>query len=301
MATEMCLPPDGGLGPAPGQMAALASGQGAMTHYRLEGPADGRLVVLIHGINDFSFRFDMLAPALAGASFRVLRYDAYGRGWSGTPPGARFDADMHLQQLEELVSHIGAAGTPLSIIAHSMGAITAVLYCASHADQVERLVLMAPAGIMQAPFPGFSLAQKCLQCCSCLLGMVGGSNPPPGDFHDLDDAKVKALSSWNLAWTRAHLGANGGLAFASSAARMPLISLQPAVEALAGAKEKPCTYPVLILRADHDPMVVLREKDIAVYKEALGSRVSDRLISSAAHCFFLERSEETLGALLEFL
>lgn len=43
------------------------------THYRLEGPPEGHLVVLLHGINNFSFSYDLMAPALAAAGYRILR------------------------------------------------------------------------------------------------------------------------------------------------------------------------------------------------------------------------------------
>lgn len=295
MAALVLPPSKGSLGEAPGMLVALPRGYGAQTHYRLDGAAEHPLVILLNGINDFSFRYDLLAPALIAAGKRVLRFDAYGRGWSGTPPGALFDLDMHRRQLEELLEFLGISDGRKILIAHSMGCITAVSYACAHAEKVERLVLMAPAGVMQPPFPGFAAAQKCLRCCTCLLKCLGGGDPPPGDFFQLEDTDVKRLSDWNLEWTRAHLKVNGSIAFATSAAYMPLTSMESHIRSMAD-----CEYDVLLLRADQDPMVILREQDLSIYRTALGPRLSEKLIANTGHCFFLEKHDETLEAILAF-
>lgn len=54
------------LGSPPGRLQELP-GPGsvpARTHYTLTGPADGQLVILVHGINGFCFQFGLLKPAL---------------------------------------------------------------------------------------------------------------------------------------------------------------------------------------------------------------------------------------------
>ena len=51
-------PADGTLGPCPGKIATSG------THYQLDGPADGKLTVLITGIGDFSFKWENLAALL---------------------------------------------------------------------------------------------------------------------------------------------------------------------------------------------------------------------------------------------
>ena len=98
-----------GLGPPPGTILSQPAQEGgaaaAGTHYILDGPQDaGMLVVCIGGINDFSVRFGCLAHALLQGQLgvQVLRYDAYGRGWSSAPRGARFDLAFHVSQLEHV-------------------------------------------------------------------------------------------------------------------------------------------------------------------------------------------------------
>lgn len=246
-------------------------------------------------------RHHSAAVAIVSQSLATLgRYDLHGRGWSPSPPGARYDLAMHVQQLEALLDHIGAGTAPhsRSILAHSMGGVLAVAYCAAHPDLIASLMLLAPAGVMKAPFPGFRVAQAALSCMGCLLSRIGDGDPPPGDFHNLSDPDVAALSEWSLAWIRAHLSANTPVAFASSAARMPLTQMAAQVTRLA---EDGSSYPVLLLTADNDPMVVIRPRDFGIYRQLGQKRLQERVFIGAGHCFFLEQASETHEVLLSFL
>src|SRR4051794_2812976 len=67
---------------APGKFVRLSDG---MTHYRIDGPDSGRTIVLAHGFSVPLYIWDSTAAALASAGYRVVRYDAYGRGFSDRP------------------------------------------------------------------------------------------------------------------------------------------------------------------------------------------------------------------------
>ncbi|MBL3562611.1 alpha/beta fold hydrolase, partial [Rhodovulum sulfidophilum] len=69
---------------APGEIAALPRGR---THLVWEGPAEGPVLVLLHGLTIGSHMLDRLAGGLAARGYRVLRYDLYGRGFSDRPRG----------------------------------------------------------------------------------------------------------------------------------------------------------------------------------------------------------------------
>ena len=56
-----------------------------ITHYKLEGPDDGKVVVLVHGGTVPIWTWDKQVQALNDAGFRVLSYDEYGRGYSDMP------------------------------------------------------------------------------------------------------------------------------------------------------------------------------------------------------------------------
>jgi pimeloyl-ACP methyl ester carboxylesterase len=84
------------------------------------------------------------APLVAdlSRSFRVVTFDPRGAGRSDRPPtGYRFD-----DHLADAVAVLQAAGVGrASLVAGSSGANTAALLAARLPDQVERLVLIAPA------------------------------------------------------------------------------------------------------------------------------------------------------------
>ena len=58
------------------------------THYLLTGPRESpKLAVCVSGIGGLHIYFDAMEPALVAQGFKVLRYDLWGRGWSGPAPG----------------------------------------------------------------------------------------------------------------------------------------------------------------------------------------------------------------------
>ena len=67
---------------APGRFVRLSDG---VTHYDVSGPDTGRTILLVHGFSVPYYIWDSTATALAGAGYRVVRYDEYGRGLSDRP------------------------------------------------------------------------------------------------------------------------------------------------------------------------------------------------------------------------
>lgn len=127
---------------APGAFAILSAGA---THYRLEGPEGGPLVVLIHGLGSPCAIWDGVVPGLNAMGFRTLRYDLYGRGYSDRAP-APHDEGFFVTQLDALLAALGLQG-PLSLMGFSMGGSIATAFAARDADRVEYLALIAPTGM----------------------------------------------------------------------------------------------------------------------------------------------------------
>ena len=127
---------------APGHFADLPRGR---THYRLSGPEDGPLVVLIHGLTTPSFVWTPIADHLNGMGFRTLSYDHYGRGYSDRPGGAQ-DEDFFLSHLDALLDHLDLRG-PATVMGYSMGGAIATAWTARHPDRVREMILLAPAGL----------------------------------------------------------------------------------------------------------------------------------------------------------
>ena len=130
---------------APGEFYSLTDGT---THIHRRGPARGPLVVCVHGLTTSEYVWDAIVPQLVESGFRTLTYDLFGRGFSDRPNNTQDEA-FFVRQLEEVLA---AAGDPESIIlmGYSMGASISVAFAAKHPDRVEKLVLLAPAGMSDA-------------------------------------------------------------------------------------------------------------------------------------------------------
>lgn len=140
---------------APGRFIQLSNG---VTHYDLTGPDSGQTVVLVHGFSVPYYIWDPTFRALAGAGFRVLRYDLFGRGYSDRPAVA-YTRQLFEAQLLELVDSLHLRA-PVDLVGLSMGGTVVAGFTAAHPDLVRRVVLIDPAaervsaGILGVPLIG---------------------------------------------------------------------------------------------------------------------------------------------------
>ncbi|NLW68124.1 MAG: alpha/beta hydrolase [Bacteriovoracaceae bacterium] len=122
-----------------GSYTALSRG---VTHYSLDGPADGRLVVLVHGGTIPMFTWDDVAPRLASDGYRILCYDMYGRGYSDRPR-AVYDRQLFQEQLDELLDAMDVR-EPVDLVGYSHGGGVAADFAAKFPSRVRSLVLISP-------------------------------------------------------------------------------------------------------------------------------------------------------------
>ncbi len=113
-----------------------------MTHYKLEGPEGGKVVVLVHGGTVPIWTWDKQVQALNSAGFRTLTYDKYGRGYSDRPDVV-YDQERYQKQLLELVDKL-ALIEPFDVVGLSLGGGTAVNFTARYPERVRKLVLISP-------------------------------------------------------------------------------------------------------------------------------------------------------------
>ncbi|MEM9709216.1 MAG: alpha/beta hydrolase [Pseudomonadota bacterium] len=148
------------------RLVALPDGA---THIVIEGPEDGPVIVLIHGLLTPSFLFSGVAPLLCQAGYRVVRYDLYGRGLSDRPK-QRQDMDLFLRQLDGVLANTGA-GRDLILLGYSMGGVIAAGAAARDPDAVRAVLLVAPAGLGTIKVPPVFLAPL---LGDWLVRLVGG-------------------------------------------------------------------------------------------------------------------------------
>lgn len=127
----------------PGSFIELADGR---TYYELAGPENGEPVVLVHGFSVPSYIWEPTVPALLQAGLRVLRYDLFGRGHSDRPRKVN-DLNFFIRQLSELLAALKIS-LPINLVGLSMGGPIAAGYTARRPDNVRRLVLIDPAGLV---------------------------------------------------------------------------------------------------------------------------------------------------------
>jgi pimeloyl-ACP methyl ester carboxylesterase len=102
----------------------LELANGAVHTSLVDGPADGDLVLLLHGFPETSFEWRHQLPVLAAAGYRVVAPDQ--RGYAA---GARY-AELSASGIDHLVADVGAFGDALDadrfhLIGHDWGGFVA--------------------------------------------------------------------------------------------------------------------------------------------------------------------------------
>lgn len=123
-----------------GTFVSLASGR---THYQVSG--NGKAVILVHGYATPYYIYDKLFDAFCKNGYRVLRYDLLGRGLSERV-NVDYTPQLFAKQLEEIADFV-FPNEKFMLVGTSMGGAICATYCANHSERVEKLVLLAPAGM----------------------------------------------------------------------------------------------------------------------------------------------------------
>src|SRR5579871_3787655 len=108
------------------------------------GRANGRTVVLLHGMNFGGFYFAGPIEVLRKEGFRVIVPDQIGFGRSSKPIIPYNFHDMALNS-RKLLESLGVAKA--TIIGHSMGGMLAARFTASYPEIAERAVIYDPIGL----------------------------------------------------------------------------------------------------------------------------------------------------------
>ena len=111
-------------------------------HYELAGPADGELVVLVHGFSVPGYIWDSTVVGLVDKGYRVLRYDLYGRGLSDRPK-VEYDLNLFVQQIVELTEQV-VPDEAFHLVGLSMGAPIAASFANDNPDIIKTITLIAP-------------------------------------------------------------------------------------------------------------------------------------------------------------
>ena len=109
-----------------------------------DGQANGRTVVLLHGMNFFGEYWSGTIDVLRKQGFRVVVPDQIGFGRSSKPIIPYNFHDMALNT-RKLLQHLGISKA--AIVGHSMGGMLTARFAASYPDMTERAVIYNPIGL----------------------------------------------------------------------------------------------------------------------------------------------------------
>jgi 4,5:9,10-diseco-3-hydroxy-5,9,17-trioxoandrosta-1(10),2-diene-4-oate hydrolase len=111
-------------------------GEGWRLHYHEAGPADGPVVLFLHGSGG----------PFVERGFRVIVPDALGFGLSSKPEDVNLSLGRLVGCTMTLLDGLGIDRLA-GVIGNSMGGAMAMRLTLDHPDRVDRLVLMAPGGL----------------------------------------------------------------------------------------------------------------------------------------------------------
>lgn len=114
---------------------------GVRLHVRQAGPADGPLVILLHGFPEFWYGWRAQIAPLAQAGFRVLVPDQRGYNLSDKPAGV---AAYHIDHLaRDVAGLIEATGRESAMLAgHDWGAAVAWHTAIKNPQKIEKLAIL---------------------------------------------------------------------------------------------------------------------------------------------------------------
>jgi pimeloyl-ACP methyl ester carboxylesterase len=110
-----------------------------------ESAAAERTVVLLHGYMDAAGSWDLVAPVLANAGFRIYAPDLRGYGHGvRVEPASTYHFPDYVLDLAELLDHLPQK--QVCLVGHSMGGVVASLYSGAFPERVSHLALLEGVG-----------------------------------------------------------------------------------------------------------------------------------------------------------
>ena len=168
------------------------------------GEAAGPPLVLAHGGFDFARTFDVFAPLLADAGWRVVSWDHRGHGDSAHAHLYSWDAD--LRDAVAVFDHVaGRAAVP--VIGHSKGGAMMIQLADAHPFRFRSLVNID--GIpSKRPIPDVAEHERTKMLVSELTGWLdhrhrtGGSQRKPGSIDELAERRGRMNPRLTSDWLR---------------------------------------------------------------------------------------------------
>ena len=122
----------------------FALGIPAKVHFVELNPEGKKTVIFVHGLGSYLKFWRYQLDVFAESGYRVLAIDMLGYGKSAKPATFPYTMDAMAEVVRAFAQAKGVEHPVL--VGHSMGGQTALTYAINYPDEVEMLVLTAPAG-----------------------------------------------------------------------------------------------------------------------------------------------------------
>lgn len=160
--------------------------------YVEDGPADGPVVLCLHGEPTWSFLYRSILPVLADAGLRAIAPDLVGFGRSDKPTDpAAYTYAAHVGWLSAFVDEVGLTG--ITLFGQDWGGLLGLRMAAEREAVVDRLVIAntaLPTGT--SPSEGFDFWRELSQR---LDPFDSGALVQQASVRDLSDAEVAAYNA----------------------------------------------------------------------------------------------------------
>ncbi len=174
-----------------GQFVALKHGK---IRYQVEGPADGEVVVMVHGLVGHMHIWDRNFDFLVQKGYRVVRLDLYGRGFSDRI-ARNHTSELFVSQLSELLEHL-AIDKKLNLVGLSMGGAVITRFATTFPNRVASMLWVDCYGIPTPNEPLMRITRP-KYLGEALIGALGGPllrQAPQRGVHD--QKKHRDFNSW---------------------------------------------------------------------------------------------------------
>nr|WP_320675330.1 alpha/beta hydrolase [Prochlorococcus sp. MIT 1341] len=112
----------------------------------------GNPLLLLHGFDSSFLEFRRLVPLLKKNHLLIIP-DLYGFGFCPRPVDVDFGPEAIFQHLRELLERVIPFSRPVGLIGASMGGAVAMELGRRYPERIQRLLLLAPAGLTGKPMP----------------------------------------------------------------------------------------------------------------------------------------------------
>lgn len=121
-----------------------ADNKPARVHYRIRGPEDAPVLLLLHGSNASLFTWEPWSKRLSD-SYRVVSVDLPGHGLTGPTPNGDYSNAGMVSFVAAFADRLGLKSFALA--GNSMGGAVAARFAETHPDRVTALILVDAAGM----------------------------------------------------------------------------------------------------------------------------------------------------------